>query len=126
MAKLFVEKIQPQVLKNMKAFARRHNATVNDVLLTVYAAVLQEYVLDKFQTSMSIVPIRGAVDLRLLCLSVGLWISDDICLRIFETKLKTTRFRTGQEHLSRSPEIFFQFFMKLLHYQRCIGRQLRI
>ncbi len=64
MAKLFVEKIQPQVLKNMKAFARRHNATVNDVLLTVYAAVLQEYVLDKFQTSMSIVPIRGAVDLR--------------------------------------------------------------
>lgn len=63
-AKLFVEKIQPQVLKNMKAFARRHNATVNDVLLTVYAAALHEYVLDKFQTSMSIVPIRGAVDLR--------------------------------------------------------------
>jgi len=61
---LFVEKIQPQVLKNMKAFAHRHNATVNDVLLTVYAAALQEYVLDKFQTSMSIVPIRGAVDLR--------------------------------------------------------------
>jgi NRPS condensation-like uncharacterized protein len=61
---LFVEKIHPQTLKYMKDFARQNNATLNDVLLTVYAAALQEYVLDKFQTSMSIVPIRGAVDLR--------------------------------------------------------------
>jgi len=61
---LFVEKIDPQTLKSMKEFARQNNATLNDVLLTVYAAALQEYVLDKFQTSMSIVPIRGAVDLR--------------------------------------------------------------
>lgn len=61
---LFVEKIQPQTLNSMKEFARRNNATLNDVLITVYAAALQEYVLDKFQTSMSIVPIRGAVDLR--------------------------------------------------------------
>ncbi|WP_319378638.1 condensation domain-containing protein [uncultured Methanocorpusculum sp.] len=61
---LFVEKIQPHTLNSMKEFARRNNATLNDVLVTVYAAALQEYVLEKFQTSMSMVPIRGAVDLR--------------------------------------------------------------
>ncbi|HJJ30145.1 MAG TPA: hypothetical protein O0W87_04025 [Methanocorpusculum sp.] len=62
--KLFVQKIQPQVLKNMKAFAHKHHATVNDVLITVYAAALQEYVQKTFDTSMSMVPIRAAVDLR--------------------------------------------------------------
>lgn len=61
---LFVQKIQPQVLKNMKTFAHKHHATVNDVLITVYAVALQEYVQKTFDTSMSMVPIRAAVDLR--------------------------------------------------------------
>jgi len=64
MPKLFIQKIPPQMLKNMKAFAHQHHATMNDVLLTVYAAALQEYVQKTFNSSMSIVPIRGAVDLR--------------------------------------------------------------
>ncbi|MDO9523760.1 MAG: hypothetical protein Q7J08_08650 [Methanocorpusculum sp.] len=64
MPKLFIQKIDPLMLKNMKAFAHQHHATVNDVLLTVYAVALQEYVQKMFKTSMPIVPIRGAVDLR--------------------------------------------------------------
>ncbi len=52
------------MLKNMKAFTHQHHATMNDVLLTVYTTALQEYVQKMFNTSMSIVPIRGAVDLR--------------------------------------------------------------
>ncbi|PAV09215.1 hypothetical protein [Methanocorpusculum parvum] len=64
MPKLFTQKIGPLMLKNMKAFAHLHHATLNDVLLTVYAAALQEYVQKTFNTSMSIVPIRGAADLR--------------------------------------------------------------
>jgi len=62
--KLFTEKISPRMLATMKLFARQHHATVNDVLLTVYAAALQEYVQKTFNASMSIVPIRGATDLR--------------------------------------------------------------
>lgn len=62
--KLFTNKIEPLMLKKMKAFAHEHQATVNDVLLTVYAVALQEYVQKTFNCSMHIVPIRGAVDLR--------------------------------------------------------------
>ena len=104
MPKLFTHKIEPLMLKNMKAFAHLHHATLNDVLLTVYAAALQEYVQKTFNTSMSIVPIRGAADLR------------KYLPPIFETRLKTTQCLTGHEYLSRDRAILFRSFMKLPHY----------
>jgi NRPS condensation-like uncharacterized protein len=61
---LFTRQIKPQMFLAMKSFAKQHHATINDVLLTVYAAALKEYAGTKSDVSIRHIPIRSAVDLR--------------------------------------------------------------
>lgn len=62
--KLFTRQIKPQMFLAMKLFAKQHHATINDVLLTVYAAALKKYADTKFKVSIKQIPIRSAIDLR--------------------------------------------------------------
>jgi len=62
--KLFTSRIKPQMFLAMKVFAKQHHATINDVLLTVYAAALKEYADTKSNVPIKQIPIRSAIDLR--------------------------------------------------------------
>ncbi|MDO5843565.1 MAG: hypothetical protein Q4Q53_00240 [Methanocorpusculum sp.] len=59
-----IRKISPKIFSAAKSRAKKHGATVNDLLKTAFAVSIQKHIFEKDGVMISVVPMRQANDLR--------------------------------------------------------------